>query len=216
VPKYLIVNADDLGAGGGVNRGIVAAHSEGILTSASLMVEAPASAEAADLVSDHPRLGIGLHLVLDPADAAGCRETASRQLERFQTLMGRLPTHVDSHHNVHRSPALGSTVVELADEWGLPLREHSEVRHYSGFYGREAVSAENLIRILRTEIPEGLTELACHPGFYDPELRSSYSDERELELAALVDPAVSRAIAEEAIGLVNFSDVPALSHRTGV
>jgi predicted glycoside hydrolase/deacetylase ChbG (UPF0249 family) len=216
VPKYLIVNADDLGAGGGINRGVVAAHSEGILTSASLMVEAPASGEAADLVSEHPRLGVGLHLVLDPADAAGCRETACRQLERFQTLVGRPPTHVDSHHNVHRSPALGSTLVELADEWSLPLREHSGVRHHSGFYGREAVSAENLIRILRTEIAEGRTELACHPGFFDPELRSSYSEERELELAALVDPTVAQTVAEEAIALVNFSEVPALSQRTGV
>ena len=61
----VIINADGLGYAPGVNRGILEAHAAGTLTSASMMVTAPAFAEAAELVRrDAPRLGVGLHLDL--------------------------------------------------------------------------------------------------------------------------------------------------------
>jgi predicted glycoside hydrolase/deacetylase ChbG (UPF0249 family) len=64
-PRLLVINADDLGFAPGVNRGIMEAHRAGTLTSASMMVNTPAFAEAVDLVrSDAPRLGVGLHLNL--------------------------------------------------------------------------------------------------------------------------------------------------------
>lgn len=63
--RLLVVNADDLGFAPGVNRGILEAHGAGTLTSASMMVNTPAFAEAVDLVrGDAPRLGVGLHLNL--------------------------------------------------------------------------------------------------------------------------------------------------------
>jgi len=45
--KYLIVNGDDFGASHGINRGIIEAHQQGILTSTSLLVSTPWSEEAA-------------------------------------------------------------------------------------------------------------------------------------------------------------------------
>jgi chitin disaccharide deacetylase len=39
--KRLIVNGDDFGISPGVNAGLVRAHREGILSSASLMVDTP-------------------------------------------------------------------------------------------------------------------------------------------------------------------------------
>ena len=39
--KYLIVNGDDFGASRGINRGILEAHQDGILTSTSLFVDRP-------------------------------------------------------------------------------------------------------------------------------------------------------------------------------
>ncbi len=61
----LVINADDLGFAPGVNRGILEAHAAGTLSSASMMVTAPAFGEAADLARDHSRtLGVGLHLNL--------------------------------------------------------------------------------------------------------------------------------------------------------
>jgi len=66
----LIVNADDFGASPAVNAAVALAHREGILTSASLMITAPAAAEAVAIARAHPRLAIGLHLALADARPA--------------------------------------------------------------------------------------------------------------------------------------------------
>jgi hopanoid biosynthesis associated protein HpnK len=63
-PRRLIVNADDFGLSPSVNQAVVRAHRDGILTSASLMVNAPGFAEAVQLARANPRLGVGLHLTL--------------------------------------------------------------------------------------------------------------------------------------------------------
>jgi chitin disaccharide deacetylase len=62
--RRLIVNADDFGRTPAINEAVVRAHREGILTTASLMVNEPACAEAVALAKDNPRLGVGLHLTL--------------------------------------------------------------------------------------------------------------------------------------------------------
>jgi len=62
--RRLIVNADDFGFTSGVNRGIVEAHSRGVVTSSTLMANGPAFAEAAQLSRALPDLSIGCHVVL--------------------------------------------------------------------------------------------------------------------------------------------------------
>jgi hopanoid biosynthesis associated protein HpnK len=62
--KRLIVNADDFGLSPEVNAGILRAHRDGILRSASLMVAEPAARDAADIARDNPQLDVGLHAVV--------------------------------------------------------------------------------------------------------------------------------------------------------
>jgi len=62
--RRLIVNADDFGRSSSINQAIIQAHQQGILTSASLMVNARAAPEAVALAKEHPTLGVGLHLTL--------------------------------------------------------------------------------------------------------------------------------------------------------
>ena len=62
--RRLIVNADDFGRSASVNQAVIRAHLEGILTTASLMVNEPAFEEAVALAREHPTLGVGLHLTL--------------------------------------------------------------------------------------------------------------------------------------------------------
>jgi hopanoid biosynthesis associated protein HpnK len=62
--RNLIVTADDFGAALAVNEAVERAHREGILTAASLMVGAPAAADAVTRAKTMPKLGVGLHLVL--------------------------------------------------------------------------------------------------------------------------------------------------------
>lgn len=68
--RRLIVNADDFGRSPSINAAVLRAHKEGILTSASLMVNEPAAEEAIALAKAHPHLGVGLHLVLVMGRAA--------------------------------------------------------------------------------------------------------------------------------------------------
>jgi len=62
--RRLIVNADDFGRSHAINEAVIRAHREGILTSASLMVNEIACDEAVALAQENPRLGVGLHLTL--------------------------------------------------------------------------------------------------------------------------------------------------------
>ncbi|MBV9903998.1 MAG: ChbG/HpnK family deacetylase, partial [Alphaproteobacteria bacterium] len=62
--KSLIVTADDFGAAVEVNDAVEQAHTQGILTAASLMVSAPAAADAVARARELPRLRVGLHIVL--------------------------------------------------------------------------------------------------------------------------------------------------------
>lgn len=70
-PKIpLIINGDDFGYSEAVNRAIIQAHREGVLTSASLMVNERATDEAVELAQANPSLAVGLHLVLVLGKAA--------------------------------------------------------------------------------------------------------------------------------------------------
>jgi chitin disaccharide deacetylase len=205
------------------------AHEHGVVTSASLMVRWPAAAAAAAYAREHPRLSVGLHFDLGewayaneawhlvyevvPADQpAGLEAELTRQLEAFRGLMGRDPTHLDSHQHVHRSEPVRSLVLHKAREMGIVVRDLDPVVRYCGsFYGQsdrgypfpEGISVEALLEILH-ELPQGLTEMGCHPGL-DDDLNSMYRDERAVECRTLCDPRVRTAIAAERILLCSFS-----------
>lgn len=217
--KYLIVNGDDFGASRGINRGILEAHRRGILTSTSLMVNAPCSEEAAALSHDMPDLSVGLHVHIEGSELsdAVCRAQLHDQFLRFQHLIGRPPTHLDSHHNIHRDPRLLPHFLAMARQYDLPLREHSSILYFSKFYGQwggethlEQIGVENLVHMLKSELHEGITELSCHPGYVDPDLQSGYSAERETELRTLCDPSVRSVLKEQQIELAGFRDASTL------
>jgi predicted glycoside hydrolase/deacetylase ChbG (UPF0249 family) len=77
-------------------------------------------------------------------------------------------------------------------------------RFVDRFYG-EHVSFETLERLLE-EIPEGTTELMCHPGHPDADLKSgsTYVDERAQELELLCDPGIRSLVKMQKIELVGF------------
>ena len=57
--RRLIVNADDFGRSASINEAVIRAHREGILTTASLMVNEVSCAAAVALAKESPRLGVG-------------------------------------------------------------------------------------------------------------------------------------------------------------
>lgn len=228
--RLLIVNADDLGLSAGVNAGILEAHRRGIVTSASLMVRQPAAGDAAALARRHPSLAVGLHIDIgqwnyesgewvvayqhcSPEDAAAVEAECRGQLEAFRELLGHDPTHLDSHQHTHMSEPVASVAGELAAELGVPLRGRT-IRYEGGFYGQagrgepwpEGITVEHLLELIRA-LPEGGTELGCHPGIGVCQSESSYAPERERELHALCDRRVRVAIEEQDVDLRSFAEV---------
>jgi len=62
--RRIVVNADDFGLCEGVNKAVLAAHTDGVLTSATIMVNMPAAEEAVEIAKRLPGLGVGVHLNL--------------------------------------------------------------------------------------------------------------------------------------------------------
>jgi predicted glycoside hydrolase/deacetylase ChbG (UPF0249 family) len=230
--RRVIVNADDFGQSPGINGGVVRGHEEGIVTSASLMVRWPAAAEAAAYCRAHPALSVGLHLdlgewkfhdgawtalyrVVPLDDPAAVRREVAAQLAAFEALVGRAPTHLDSHQHVHRRTVVGTVLGEIAATRGLPLRGVTpHVRYCGDFFGQTAegapianvISVTGLRRVLAA-LPAGITELSCHPA-ETVEFETMYRSERRQELEVLCDVRLRAAMREEAIELCAFHDLP--------
>jgi predicted glycoside hydrolase/deacetylase ChbG (UPF0249 family) len=230
-PRYLIVTGDDFGQTVGTTDGIVRAHAGGIVTSASLMVRYEAAHAAAVRAAEHPGLAVGLHLDLGewtcsdgewiPLYEVVCLENADEieaearaQLAAFRALLGRDPTHLDSHQHVHRSEPVRSVAVTMAGCLGVPLRECTPAIRYSGtFYGQtvagapnvDAISVEALVDVLEA-LPFGTTELGCHPASHD-DTAGMYGAERGLELLTLCDGRVREALEREEVLLRSFHDL---------
>jgi predicted glycoside hydrolase/deacetylase ChbG (UPF0249 family) len=227
--RFLIVNADDFGLSHGVNQGIVVAHEQGIVTSASLMVRPPAAPAAIDLARQHPELSLGLHVdlsewefrdgawvavyqVVDLDNQSAVAAEVARQLDAFRRLVGRDPSHLDSHQHLHRKQPLRSVLLELARKFDIPLRHLSpSIVFRSDFYGQTrtgvtlpgAISVERVIEVLKTLTP-GISELVCHPGI-GGDLISKYNVERAEEVKTLCDPSLREVLAAEGIVLRSFS-----------
>lgn len=152
--RYLIVNADDYGLTEGVSRGILQAHQVGILTSTTFMVNFPWSESMAALLPEAPDLGVGIHLnitsggpVLPPAevpslvDARGqfgkgmlhlllqvdlehLRREWMAQVEKGIGLLGRKPTHLDTHRYLQGHPGYARVMVEIARRYAIPAVRH--------------------------------------------------------------------------------------------
>jgi len=217
---YVIVNADDFGESPGVNRGIIEAHERGIVTSASLLLDQPETDAAVALARQTPSLSLGLHVNLDGvgAELTGQerfevqRRALERQFNAFTALTGSHPTHLDSHHHVHRQLNVARLFLELSSRYGIPLRGFSDVFYVGRFYGQRGpakteptqISAEFLIGLLG-KIKRGFTEIGCHPGYQDA-ASDSYNWERELELRALTDPRAKAALTTLGIRLASYRD----------
>jgi len=77
--RRVIINADDFGLCDGVNKAVAQAHTDGVLTSATIMANMPAADEAVKIAKKLPNLGVGVHLNL----------TEGRPLSK-DTSIGRL------------------------------------------------------------------------------------------------------------------------------
>jgi len=250
--RLLIVNADDFGLSKGQNYGIIDSFHHGLVTSTTALVNGEAIDHAVQLSRELPKLAVGMHFVLTLGKPLTLMPGLTRngqlgkwiwhmadedilpldeityeleyQYQRFITLFGREPTHIDSHHHVHMIPQIFPIVAHFASRRGLPVRFDRKsvfneadfqlaVRSTQGFcsefYG-EDVSEASFLQALDGSAQRGESslEIMCHPAFVDNTLRqSAYCYPRLTELAILTSPSLKYAIAERGYRLGSFQDI---------
>lgn len=162
----LIVNADDFGYTSGVNWGILQAIDCGIVTSTSLMVNMPGTAEALEFFRFGRITAAGVHLCLttgrpvsppeevsslvddqgffkrkkelfsSPLDGGEIRREFWAQIKKARDA-GIDITHLDTHHHVHTHPLVLEALADIAAECRLPVRACSE--EIAGYLSRRGI-----------------------------------------------------------------------------
>lgn len=285
----MIVTADDFGLADQVNEAIEAAHRDGILTAASLMVAGAAAADAVRRARLLPSLKVGLHLVLtdgrpaaaaatvpDLIDAGGQfhedmvgtslaialnpsvrRQVATEitaQFERFQAT-GLTLDHVDAHKHFHLHPMIAALVCRIGRHYGMralrapvepaaivsraestlapaaleggglsaipvmltrrfAARLQRQIRreglktadHVFGLAWSGALNADRLHALL-CNLPEGVTEIYCHPASADAFAGSAPGYRYRDEFAALLAPDVTATVKANHIRLTTYSNL---------
>ena len=283
--RRLIINADDFGLTLGVNRAILEAHGNGVLTSATLMANGLAIDDALARSRSTPSLGTGCHIVLvdgtpllPPDEVSDLLEPGTRHFHRSLSAFVRLAllnkirggqieaeaaaqirklqeagvavSHIDTHKHTHMFPQILRPLIRAARACGVhvlrnpfePLRASllwSNGRLYkrwfevkalrlfarsfvdsvarqgmhttSGTLGIFATGSLNgdLFAKSLTDIPDGTWEFVCHPGYNDPELRSTSTrllESRARELLVLTAPVTRILLQDKGFQLISYRD----------
>lgn len=203
--KYLIVNADDFGYSYGINKGIIEAHKDGIVTSTSLLVDAIAVDEAKDLLQ-YENLSVGLHFELKEVE--NVQAELERQIEKFVAIVGKMPDHIDTHKRHTTDEGIKEVLQEYAKAHNIPVRNFN-AKHI-GTFGVNSNDA-SLGRLKRSidEATDEYNELMTHAGYSDEYLRehSSYNDPREQELVSICEPSIKQYIADKDLVLINWRQI---------
>jgi len=129
----------------------------------------------------------------------------------FEDFFGTLRSFRASGHNMlqRKAFAMGS---RMAYPSFLRIVEKNQMRspeHFFGFAATGQLARVGLLRIIQN-LPDGTSELVCHPGINDAELERTGTRlraEREVELAALTDAGVKKEILERGVHLMSFREL---------
>lgn len=240
--KQIILNVDDFGLTAGVNQAIFELNKTGIVKSTTGLVNSPYFERDIKQAIELPTLGVGIHLTIDlfkaeiyhpslcdednnfyqakthditrELDSAVIYNEWKAQIEKFIKLAGVKPTHIDSHHHVHKINYDAHLAVnKLGAEYNIPVRDHQTANYKSicntEFYN-QGVSLENLCtqidNLLATDY--NYLDVMSHPAIVDQELQviSSYNTMREQEHKVLGSDGFKQYITNNKIVISNYAE----------
>lgn len=227
----IIFNADDFGYTKSVTDGIIHACKNGVVKSTTALVNTPYLEYSYHQAKDCPSLAVGVHLNLTIgaaltknrtlSDEQGCffhsKELLDKnldpeevyqefkaQIERFNAVFKKMPSHLDSHHGMHDFKENLSVTMRLAREYDLPVRRYGDYKFIGGFFDG-SVSVGSLIELIERHAGSDL-EIMTHPGACDLELfqSSSYSWQRVREMEVLCDGRLQCYLDDMQIEVTNY------------
>ncbi len=254
--RRLMINADDFALTDGVCRGILQAMERGLVRATTAMTRPPGAAAriTAHAAALRGRMGIHFQLTgghapcLPPgeipslvtaegvfprkrmdivqASADEIRREWRAQLDLLRSC-GVSPSHMDTHHHVHKRPDVFPVYLEFARELGIPARATNPAMA-AALRAAGAICADAFItdffgggltpgRFLElaaaafAPLPDtAVVELMCHPGIHDAELSriSAYSQAREQEIAVLSSPEVRRGLEDMGVAACGPEGIP--------
>ncbi len=249
--KILIVNADDCNLTRGVTEAILDCHDQGLLSSATFLINLPVEGWTLRQLQKRKTLGLGLHLnvtlgrpvskfrnVKSLAGKKGYFRNVHDQLARppapdelageyqnqidlFKRHFARAPTHLDTHHQVHNHPFFLRVLIKVARRNRLAVRRSGlmlqeaftparlRVRTTDFFFGNlspQGCWKEPALQAVLSNLPEGVSEIMCHPGRNDPDLAriSSFTAGREEEYRLFHSAEMKSRLERFSIRLSHF------------
>ncbi|MBI4387478.1 MAG: ChbG/HpnK family deacetylase [Candidatus Omnitrophica bacterium] len=137
----------------------------------------------------------------------------SLQLLRFETIFKRMPDHLNTHHHLHVLPNVFEIVRKIAEKYKIPVRRvpvigmHPKIQTTNYFFGNLSPdkhwTRESLASILKN-LPDGTSEIMCHPGMIDSELvrKSSFVAGRRKEFHLFSNSSLKCLLDQERIKLI--------------
>ena len=134
------------------------------------------------------------------------------QIHRFRKIFGRLPTHLDTHHQMHDHPVFFEAFSKVAAKNKLPVRRSHPKnlgRTTDFFFGNLTVEGywrKGPLETILKNLPQGTSEIMCHPGKNDKDLRaiSSFTTGREAEYKLFKSPALKDFVLRQGITLTHY------------
>jgi predicted glycoside hydrolase/deacetylase ChbG (UPF0249 family) len=154
-----------------------------------------------------------------PLQGAAVQAEFQAQVAAFVRMFGRLPRHLDTHHHVHQHPVVLEVLLDVAVSLRSPVRSIDApmranvlargLRTPTAFLGDAGDEPYWTLTRLRSSIPmlsPGVTELMCHPGYFDEAIAySRYGRQRDVERQALCAPEVAAMLREQQVQLVTYA-----------
>lgn len=249
----IVINADDYGLSNGICKSIHELLRAGAISSTTIMIGADGARErcvAHNVRAVARRVGVHLHVtggrpispvsdvpsLVDassgrflPKDQIAAMNPAevevewSRQIELVADILGRLPSHLDTHHGAHRIPSLTPVYFRLAQRYKVPVRGGTELGQFAS-WGEEVARStlainqwtgrgldcdklkEMIIKYVAMLNADEVLEVVTHPGYCDDLLRSisSLNVERENDHRVLMQLATEDWLESHGHELVRF------------
>lgn len=251
----IIFNGDDFGITKACNYAIVDCFKDGVLRSTSMMMNMPAVEHAIALMKEYPDLSVGIHFCLTAGypltkglktivkedgsfnkgilkngkgvDVAELRTEIYAQFNRFVELVGKLPTHINSHHGIEQIPGAEAIVLELSNTYHLPIRRFftlPEGNHPNCEFfippmcaifkedWSQPIYPEEIIDFFTKEMLESdeIFEVPAHPGYVDYDLMqiSSLTNGRCYDAYNFTCTKIMDWVKENNITLCSYEDIP--------